>query len=254
MYQPYPAQAPPPQPAVPATRPAPVRLAVRLMYAGAVLSVAAAVAALLGRHALLVSLRLRDPNLTAHQVRIAHDVVTGGAVAGGIIGAGLWIWMAWANGRGRNWARVLSAVLFGIYTLDLLSLLRGHLGPLPLVITALTWLTGLTVIILIFRRESGPFYRQPGYPAAGYPPPPYPQQGPYQAQGPYQQGPGGGLPPQSAGPPPPYQQPSGAPPAYPQSPGAPPPYPQAPGQQPPPQQPPYPQQPAPPRNEQEPPA
>jgi hypothetical protein len=226
MYQSYPAPAaPPPAPAASGEPPAPVRLAVRLMYAGAVLSVAAVVAALLTRRAALATLRRQDPNLTAHQVRLLHDIVTGGAIAGGIIGAGLWIWMAWANGRGRNWARILSAVLFGIYTLDLLSLLRGRIGPASLAVTALTWLTGLAVIILIFRRESGAYYRRPAYQAGGYPQPPYPPQGPYPGQG--------------------QQQPGGAPPPYPQQPGSPPAYPQ---------QAPYPQQPPPPGAEPGPPA
>jgi hypothetical protein len=31
----------------------------------------------------------------------------------------LWLWMAQANGQGRNWARVLAVVLFGLATLQL---------------------------------------------------------------------------------------------------------------------------------------
>ena len=31
----------------------------------------------------------------------------------------LWLWMARANGQGRNWARILSTVLFGLGTLEL---------------------------------------------------------------------------------------------------------------------------------------
>ena len=51
-----------------------------------------------------------------HNAEIAA-VVT--AVIGALIAIGLWLWMAWANRRGRNWARIVSAVFFGINTLDL---------------------------------------------------------------------------------------------------------------------------------------
>jgi len=33
----------------------------------------------------------------------------------------VWLWMARANGQGRNWARILSAVLFGLATLQVIS-------------------------------------------------------------------------------------------------------------------------------------
>ena len=36
-----------------------------------------------------------------------------------MIGIALWLWMARANGQGRNWARILSTVLFGVATLQL---------------------------------------------------------------------------------------------------------------------------------------
>jgi hypothetical protein len=79
-----------------------------------------------------------------------------------VIAAALWIWMAWANGSGRSWARIVSAVFFGISTLDLLVaavLVRGAVAST--IVGVVIWLIGLAVIILIFNKESGPFYRQP---------------------------------------------------------------------------------------------
>ena len=37
----------------------------------------------------------------------------------GLVVIALWLWMARANGQGRNWARILSTVLFGLATLQL---------------------------------------------------------------------------------------------------------------------------------------
>jgi hypothetical protein len=68
--------------------------------------------------------------------------------------------MAWANGQGRSWARVVSAVLFGINTLDLLiSLLTVH-AVATLIIGVVIWLVGLGAIALLFGKQSGPFYKQ----------------------------------------------------------------------------------------------
>jgi hypothetical protein len=83
----------------------------------------------------------------------------------------LWLWMARANGRGRNWARIVSTVLFGAATLDLtgafswppgirLSLVPMVFGPTGPV---LTWLVGLAAVWLLWRPASGAFFRPPGY-------------------------------------------------------------------------------------------
>jgi hypothetical protein len=68
--------------------------------------------------------------------------------------------MAWANGKGRSWARVVSAVFFGINTLDLLiSLFLVH-AVATLIIGVAIWLVGLGAIALLFGKESSPFYKQ----------------------------------------------------------------------------------------------
>jgi hypothetical protein len=89
---------------------------------------------------------------------------------GALIAASVWLWMADKNGKGRGWARVLSAVLFGIDTLGVLVFLPAALGAagpggrngavtLVLFVSALLlWLVGLGAIISIFSRESGRFY------------------------------------------------------------------------------------------------
>ena len=43
------------------------------------------------------------------------------AIVFGLVVIALWLWMARANGQGRNWARILSTVLSGLATLQLIS-------------------------------------------------------------------------------------------------------------------------------------
>lgn len=161
MYQPYPTSGPVQEPQrVPP--PPSVVYAVRLMYAGAAAEALAVVIALVSEGSLKSSVLARHPADTAAQLHATEVARTVPLIAGGVIAVGLWTWMAWANRRGQSWARVVSAVLFGINTLDLVVaafLVRGAVAAL--VIGVVIWLAGLGVIVLIFSRQSSPFYSRP---------------------------------------------------------------------------------------------
>jgi hypothetical protein len=64
--------------------------------------------------------------------------------------------MAQANGRGRNWARILSTVLFGLATLQLL----GNKGVVPAAFAAVPWLAGLAAVWLLWRPSSHAFFKR----------------------------------------------------------------------------------------------
>jgi hypothetical protein len=68
--------------------------------------------------------------------------------------------MARANGKGKNWARILSSVLFAIETLSVLEAVRGPKTVVALVFPVLTWLVGLGAIWLLWRPESGAFFKR----------------------------------------------------------------------------------------------
>ncbi len=84
----------------------------------------------------------------------------------------VWLWMARANGRGRNWARIVSTVLFGAATLNLTSAFNwlppgNHLTLVPMIygptLPVLYWLAGLAVVWLLWRPASRAYFRPPGY-------------------------------------------------------------------------------------------
>ena len=77
----------------------------------------------------------------------------------GVIGVALWLWMARKNSQGKNWARILSTVLFGLATLDLFGVVSQPKTVLGLVFPVLTWLVGLGAVILLWRRESTEFFK-----------------------------------------------------------------------------------------------
>jgi hypothetical protein len=78
--------------------------------------------------------------------------------------------MARANGRGRNWARSLSTVLFGVATLDLtgafgtpgiqVEFVPMLFGP---ILPVLTWLVGLATVWLLWRPASTAFFQPQGF-------------------------------------------------------------------------------------------
>jgi hypothetical protein len=161
--QPYPS-APPPPPAQPGNampQPRSVRTAIRLMYAGAVLDAIGVILGLATIGSLKKDIiRHSSKQLTATQIHGLEVFSIIGTVVIGLIAIGLWLWMAWANGRGRGWARIVSAVLFGIDTLSLLlSFTRANVAG-ALILGVLVWLAGLGAVILIFNKESAPFFRQ----------------------------------------------------------------------------------------------
>jgi hypothetical protein len=159
MYQSYPTSGQPPEPPR-MQQPQTIQNAVKLMYAGAALSAVGLILNLVTIGSLKSAIRSADPNFTTSQVNSAETVAIAGAIVGGLIAIGLWLWMASANGKGKSWARIVATVLFAINTLDLVaSVARPH-AVLALIFSVLIWLVGLGATVLIWNRESSSFYNQ----------------------------------------------------------------------------------------------
>jgi hypothetical protein len=149
-----------------------VLTAVKLMYAGAAVTAAGLITGL----ALIIAGikaaargRFFGHSLAAPQIRPLIITVW---VVFGLIVIALWLWMARADGQGRNWARILSTVLSGLATLQL----RGdftqpvsHAGSgvtvlyyAGTVLFAAAWLAGAAAVWLLWRPASSAFFKQQG--------------------------------------------------------------------------------------------
>jgi hypothetical protein len=160
MYEPSPAPGQMPEPQL-IPPPRPVQNAVKFMYAGAAVEVISLAVALIGRNSMKSALLKLHPNYTAAQLHTAVNARSVSLVIGAAIATGLWLWMAWANGRGYNWARILSAVFFGISTLDLFITFAAVRAPGSLIVGSIIWLIGLAAIVLLFSRDSSAFFKRP---------------------------------------------------------------------------------------------
>jgi hypothetical protein len=159
MYEPYPGSAPRPEvqrPPVPVS----VANAVKLMYAGAVVSLIGIVIDLTTLSATKSALARRSPSLTASQLDAAQNALIAGSLISGVIAATLWIIIARACGRGQNWARITGTVFFLIATVEALGSLAAPEALLVKVLWFVTWLIGLGAVVFLWQSSSSAFFKK----------------------------------------------------------------------------------------------
>jgi hypothetical protein len=136
-----------PEPVRPGPPPS-VVMAVRLMYAGAVVSALS----------LRSNLHKAQPTLTPTQLHQLQTVVVVGSVFIGVLSIGLWVWMALMSKAGKSWARVVAAVLFGLYTLYLLFVVARTGAAGTALVPILSWLIGLGAVIYLWRKDASAYF------------------------------------------------------------------------------------------------
>jgi hypothetical protein len=160
MYQPYPGGARVPEPAPRPPVPASIHRAVQAMYLGAAASLIGIIIDFSTLSATKKAIENRTPKLTPDQVTSAEHVVIGLFIFSGLIGAALWLWMAQTCKAGRNWARIVAAVLFGIDTIaQVLGASALSAGGVARIYALVIWLIGLAATILLWQRESTAYFQ-----------------------------------------------------------------------------------------------
>jgi hypothetical protein len=145
-------------------RPCPrtVRAAVALMRAGAVLEVGYLATVIATESDVRSAILSRYPGLTPAQwhIIVLTHLLPDEVLAP--VGVGIWLWMAWALGRGTYWSRVVLSALFGLATLGLLAALSQSAAvyaPADLLADVAMWLVQGAGVLLIFRKRSAPFFQ-----------------------------------------------------------------------------------------------
>jgi hypothetical protein len=141
------------------TPPTSVQTAVRLMYAGAGISAISFILGLVTIGSVRKTLEKQHPDFSTSKINSLVHAEIAIVVVAGIIGVGIWLWMAWANGRGKNWARITGTVFFGLYTLDLILVAARAASGISTVFAIVTWLIGLGATIMLWRRDSTAYFR-----------------------------------------------------------------------------------------------
>jgi hypothetical protein len=137
--------------------------AVRLMALGALLELVALATVVATQGALSRAITRHFPAVSAtHAHSLAHHSVSAIAI-GAPIAAVVWLFLAWANGRGRGWSRPAFVALFVLTSVSLISSISQNvatLAPADLAAGVLLWLVALAVLVLILSARSGDHYRR----------------------------------------------------------------------------------------------
>jgi hypothetical protein len=82
----------------------------------------------------------------------------------GLIGVGLWIFVARASRNGEDWARTTGSVLFGLDTMGLLigpvnMGIRGPQATVAQIFIGVVWLIGLTAVAFLWWKDPRAFFK-----------------------------------------------------------------------------------------------
>jgi hypothetical protein len=136
------------------------------MYAGAAASLIGIIIALTTLSSIKSQIISKNPSLTTTQVNNAQHVAIGVLIASGLIGAALWLWMAQSSKAGKNWARIVSTVLFAIQTINVVAGAAAVAsGGASRIYSIVIWLIGLGAIIFLWQRSSTEYFKAPRYQA-----------------------------------------------------------------------------------------
>lgn len=149
--------------AEPTAPPAMVQRAIMLMYGGAATSTVYLIAALATMGSLKSAMinankTAKDP-LTASQINGEATGYIIYVVFVGVVAIALWLWMARANGQGKNWARIIATAAFCLWTLNTVGTVTQTRLVLAMVFPVITWLLGLGAVFLLWRPESTAFFK-----------------------------------------------------------------------------------------------
>jgi hypothetical protein len=138
-----------------------VRGAIRLMCVGAATSVALLITLVMTTGNVKSAILAQNPTFTAAQW---HGVLVELAIKEfwAPLAIVLWLCLAWANGRGRDWARLAYGAFFGVITLSLLYCLSqgaAVYASADFTVAALQWVIAAAAVVLLFSRQSLAYYR-----------------------------------------------------------------------------------------------
>ncbi|HEX2363302.1 MAG TPA: hypothetical protein VHI11_14635 [Jiangellaceae bacterium] len=162
--QAYPPPAMPPQVPYGEARPKPtpppsILTAVKLMYAGAVLSGISFVTSLLTQESAREAALENNPSLTESELDTAVAIGITIAVVVGLIAILLWVWMAESNRRGKSWARIVATVLGALnIVFTVVGLMIGPGSGLVVAFSLISAALAAVILYLLYRPDSNAYY------------------------------------------------------------------------------------------------
>jgi hypothetical protein len=147
-------------PPAPTQAPPVVKLAVRLMFVRAALSLISVVVVIALKGTLKDDIRKNNPGWDADKVNTAFNVAIVFAVVFAVVFVILYLLLAMQVGKGKNWARIVTWVIAGLGVAGLLSSLAQTAPPLSHILSIVTGLIDIAIIVLLVRANGTGFFRK----------------------------------------------------------------------------------------------
>lgn len=139
-----------------------VLYAVRLMYLGALTEIGTLVILLVTWPGIQAAVLAGDSALRQHPNELSTlETVRTTDIVVLAVATGLWLLLAWGNGRGHEVARLAAVFCLLFSTLATGTDLAGGVfryAPAAVAATGLTWAIGLAAVLLICWKQSWPYY------------------------------------------------------------------------------------------------
>lgn len=164
-FQPAPAYSSPGAQGGPVMTSAPTSIvrAKYAMWAGAVLQLVTILTAFVGRDDMRAqvtdSLDQQGVPYTESTVDAAMTLGIGVSVFLGVVGAILWVLMAWLNGEGKSWARIVATVLFALFVIFFLFSLAQATTAVTLIINVLVLIVGAAATFFLWQKDSTAWFQ-----------------------------------------------------------------------------------------------
>lgn len=142
----------------PVEQPVAIRLAQRLMYVAAGLTLVGAV--FVGPQSIASTIRRLargDEGFRSELGMVAVMAIVVWAVGVGIV-VGIWLWMAWANGTGQKWARITATAFFGLSAFGTIRSLGSSAFVLNRIGDLVVWLLGGVAVYLLWAGDGSKQY------------------------------------------------------------------------------------------------
>lgn len=136
--------------------------AVRLMCLGAVAQLGVLITTLVTAGSMHAAVAHRYPEYATQLNRLVSFDITIDTVLLPILVA-TWLWVAWGNGKGSQWARLAAIVLTALYTLAIaVNLFQGvaMIAPAAMIASGVSWALGVAAVVCIFQKRSWPYYEK----------------------------------------------------------------------------------------------
>src|SRR5579859_5051423 len=144
--------------AAPVEPPRSVQNAVRLMYAGAVVTAIGVLISVIAVATDHHALRASHPHATAAQLHSLQSAYITLAILSGLLEIAAWLVMARANRAGVKWARIVASVLFALGTFNFANTSLGEITIGNVAYSAVNWLIGLAAIIFLWQKDARRYF------------------------------------------------------------------------------------------------